>query len=117
MFDLDFKSLFMWTVLGIAVGGGVYGAYVKFFGKTAKTQGEAYTLLIECTTLLRSYSATDINEFINKYRLKESNIEKSDAVMTGLNAVIDHNSPPKATGMGVSLSMCIKNLEGRLSEI
>ncbi|MEI8707347.1 hypothetical protein [Pseudoalteromonas sp. B62] len=112
--ELDIKSLVLWGFLGIAVGGGAYGAYVKFFGKTVKTQGQSYISVIECTVLQNSNNKTEINEFLKKYEESKIDIKKSDAVMTGVNAIISQNAQPKAAGMGVPLSMCIEILEKKL---
>lgn len=115
--ELDIKSLALWGVLSIAVGGGIYGAYVKLFGKAVKTQGQSYIYLIECTGLQESYDKTELIEFLKKYQENKEEIKKSDAVLTGVNAVISQNSQPKAAGMGIPLSMCIENLEKRLAEL
>jgi hypothetical protein len=115
MFNLDFKSLIFSSLITIAVGGGLYSAYLKLFGETAITQTKTYAWIGECYTLQNSYDIKSVEKFLLKIKDNQEKINKSDVVTTIVGSVISSNqdlSVPK--GMGVSLNACVKQLESKL---
>ncbi|WP_155996754.1 hypothetical protein [Thioalkalivibrio sp. ALMg11] len=65
MFDLDFQSVGVGISISAAVGGGLYGLYVKTGGETGMAQAGAHGLLGKCTLLMSSHDADEIREFIS----------------------------------------------------
>lgn len=116
MFDLDLKSLVVGFVISAAAGGGLYGYYVKTGGEAGMAQAEAYRLLGRCTFLKSSLDADEIKTFISTTNESLSDIEKSDAIVTGI-AAAANSGHARTSGFGVSLKMCLNELKDHLNRI
>jgi len=110
MFDLEKLS---WLVVGVAVGGGMYGSYIKLFGKNTIIQVNAYVSVMECASLLSSRNKEKIQCFISEYEKNKIKIRKSDAIVSGVATVINHKTI--GSGMGVPLESCVNNLKKHLN--
>jgi len=115
--DMDIKSFILWGALGIAVGGGLYGAYIKFFGKNAIIQVDAYGSIGECVSLIDSHDVVKIKEFIKYYESEKEKIQKSDASVAIINIAVTQEVPRKPVGMGAPLGECVIQLKNRVTEL
>lgn len=114
--DINISKALLWSLLAAAVGGGIYGSYIKTFGKAAHGQVSANTLSGQCASLLSSSDPDSIDEFIVRANKAIPEIQKSDAV-TGLVAMVaaaDHQQKPTS---GDPLRVCLGILQGRLDEL
>ena len=116
MFDVGLKALILWTVVGLAAGGGIYGSYVKLFGQAAKSQVNGYSLVNDCSFLLTSYNTLEIESFLNKISDEGEGLRKSDGVMVAIATGAGERRPQEAA-IGTSLNICVDNLKKHLSTI
>jgi len=117
MTDMNIKSFILWSVLGIAIGGGFYGAYIKFFGKNAIIQVDAYGSIGECASLIGSHDVVKIKAFIKYYESEKEKLQKSDASVAIVNIAVTQEVPRKPVGMGGALGECVIQLKNRVTEL
>lgn len=113
--DFDIKSIGLGILLSLAVSGGVYGMYVKFWTGTISDQIHGYQEIGQCSNLLRSNNADEIKNFLNSLPLKLQKLEKSDAAMTSMATLADGKL--HLSGMGMPLKQCAQRLNKRLEEL
>ncbi|NAW82684.1 hypothetical protein CAG69_11640 [Vibrio sp. V43_P6S15P86] len=113
--DLDVKSLAVGSLIGVLVGGGIYGFYVKNMGEAGLDQAIGYNHLLECTSLLGSNDVEKIASFLNTLPQKQQDLEKSDAIMTATATTL--SGELKLSGMGQPLAQCSKALLERYERI
>ncbi|MBD1574641.1 hypothetical protein HC725_15360 [Vibrio sp. S17_S38] len=116
MLDLDIKSMVFGGVLSLAVGGGLYGLYLKTLGPSAITQGQTYGLIQECASLLGSSNSVEIKQFLQKIDQRKKEINKSDATVTAIGLAAGQ-SYDDAPGMGKPLAMCAKELASKVESL
>ncbi|MCW4148720.1 hypothetical protein OM427_04145 [Halomonas sp. 18H] len=107
--DFDLKSITVGTLIGLAVGGGFYGFYLKNMGKAGIDQAAGYNHVLECAGLLGSNNPEEIASFLNTLPQKQKSLEKSDGIMTGTATVF--NGELELSGMGRPLAQCSKILQ------
>lgn len=117
MFDIDLKAWIIWIAVGLAAGGGIYGTYIKLFGEAAKPQAEGYGLVSECSSLLSSNNALEVQSFLNKIEDERKKLEKSDGLMVAVAAGSGKTHRPQDASMGASLDICVESLRAHLSRI
>ncbi|WP_426619486.1 hypothetical protein ACP3TY_06060 [Pseudomonas rustica] len=111
---MDIKSLVFWGIVGTAAGGGLYGAYMKFFGKAAFTSVEAMQLLNDCT-ILRTDTFLNYEKarpVLEKVEEEIPNIEKSDSVIAITAMFAGDKSLP--SGFAASLRECVLDLQEKI---
>ncbi|WP_319380899.1 hypothetical protein [Thiomicrorhabdus sp.] len=113
--DFDIKSIGLGILLSIAVGGGLYGMYVKFWTGTISDQIYGYQEIGQCSNLLSSSNADEIKNFLNSLPSKLQKLEKSDAAMTGMATLADGKL--HLSGMGMPLKQCAQLLNERFEKL
>ena len=120
MFDhFDIKSIFLGSLLGLVVGGGVFGLYFKRVAPAAFSEVSTYELLGRCVAYtsnkaLIHIKREEIELFLKSVNQKLPDIYKADAVVTTVAATAGERSLP--AGMGGPLQMCVNDLRKGLEK-
>lgn len=118
--DLDYRPKVFAAIIALialAVGGGIYGSYLKTSSKALYPQEEARILLQECVVHLQnSHSPSDIEAFLRKVEDSQRGIDKSEAIVTGVSLLIG-GAKDVSGGMGKPLAMCLVDLQSRLDQL
>jgi hypothetical protein len=102
--------------IGTVVVGVFLVAYYVFVGGGAFWQTKAYSYTGECTALLNSKDADELELFLKKVKENESLVKYSDISAKTI-AMTAGATDSKNIGMGVPLKMCIEELKKRLHSI
>jgi len=102
--------------IGTVVGAGILVIYYIFVGGGAIGQSKAYSYVGECTALLNSNNASEIELFLKKVKENETLVKYSD-VSAKTVAIAAGAKDIKNIGMGVSLNMCIEDLKKRFHSL
>jgi hypothetical protein len=113
----NIKSALVGGALGLAVGGGIYGLYMKALAPAAFSEASAYGLIGKCVELNTNKTMIPVREkeiesFLNSVEKKSPEIFKADAVVTGVAIAAGERDIP--AGMGTPLRMCIQDLKKSL---
>ena len=102
--------------IGSVVIAVLLGIYYIFVGGGSFGQAKAYNYIGECSTLLSSNNANEIELFLRKVKENESLIKYSDVSAKTI-AIAAGAKESKNIGMGVPLKMCIEELKKRLNSL
>lgn len=114
---MGIKSALLGGALSLAVGGGVYGLYMKYLAPAAFSEVSAYELIGKCVVLnsnptLIPSRIEEIETFLETVKLKSPEISKADAVVTAVAGTAGEKNIP--IGMGGPLQMCVRDLTRNL---
>lgn len=112
---MDPKSLAvggLFSLLGVAVGGGIYGLYVSQTSKLLYGELTAYTLVSECAALQLDQSPDPgrVQDFISKVHRQSPHALASLAIV-GAASGQDKTGTPVAVQVGDVLNQCAKKLQ------
>ncbi|EIO5095141.1 hypothetical protein LQN35_000407 [Vibrio parahaemolyticus] len=102
--DFDLKSLAVGSFIGLAVGGGIYGFYLKNMAEANVNQATGYRHVAKCVSLLGSSNLEEIADFLNKLPQKQKDLEESDTIATATTTVL--SGELEMSGMGLPLAQC-----------
>lgn len=112
---MDLKSALFGSILSLAVGGGIYGLYLKQIAPAAFSEVSGYELLGKCVVfnsnpILIPTRLKEIESFLKDVESQFPEIAKADAVVTMV-AISAGEKNGIPAGMGKPLQMCIQDLE------
>lgn len=109
---MDLKSILIGGVIGLVVGGGAYGLYVKYGVKVATGEGDAISLMQQCEVLEANQpvSAGDAETFIAKVKTEAPQVFTA---LTVADAVAGQSGGTRSTAVQVDsiLRQCVKNIQ------
>jgi hypothetical protein len=115
---LEIKSLLFGTGLSIAVGGGLYGLYLKTLAPAVLTEAHALELVQKCLEYNNAatipFHVAEIEILLKTIHEHRKDIGKADAV-----AAVVAGGPSTSgdlRGVGPSLSRCAKQLERKVGK-